>query len=166
MTTRSSREQRAAHSTAVFTVFNYAGMAASFVSVPLLLRWLGRENYGLMLTALAFMNYLSFTGAGLNWGSIVLISEAHGRGDRSEMARIFRHSLVLGAVSAFVAGLKIAGSSLPLSRRPGGSFSPASVPEVAYSFQAEPERYPRITHSIGNTFVRLHSMARPCSDAR
>ncbi|MEJ1972688.1 MAG: lipopolysaccharide biosynthesis protein [Lacunisphaera sp.] len=99
------REHRAVRATAVFTVFNYAGMAASFISVPLLLRWLGRENYGLMLTALAFMNYLSFTGAGLNWGSIVLISEAHGRHDRAEMAKIFRHSLVLGAVSALVAGL-------------------------------------------------------------
>lgn len=99
------REHRAVRATAVFTAFNYAGMAVSFISVPLLLRWLGRENYGLMLTALAFMNYLSFTGAGLNWGSIVLLSEAHGRDDRPEMAKIFRHSFVLGALSALGAGL-------------------------------------------------------------
>jgi hypothetical protein len=42
-------------------------------------------------------------------------------------------------VSAFVAGLKIAGSSLSLSTRPAGSFSPASVPLATYSFHAEPE---------------------------
>jgi O-antigen/teichoic acid export membrane protein len=84
-------------------------MAASFVSVPLLLRWLGRENYGLILTALAFMNYLSFADAGLNWGSIVLISEAHGRGDRVAVANIFRHSVVLALASASLAALAATG---------------------------------------------------------
>ena len=95
-----NREHRALRSTAVFTAFNYAGLAASFVSVPLLLRCLGNESYGLMLTALAFMNYLSFSDAGLNWGSIVLISAAHGREDREAMATIFRHSVVLAFGSA------------------------------------------------------------------
>jgi O-antigen/teichoic acid export membrane protein len=99
------REHRAFRATAVFTAFSYLGMAASFVSVPLLLRWLGRENYGLMLTALAFMNYLSFADAGLNPGSIVLISEAHGRGDRAAVANVFRHSVVLALASASVAML-------------------------------------------------------------
>ena len=42
-------------------------------------------------------------------------------------------------VSALVAGLKIEGSSFSLSTSPAFSFSPASVPEAAYSFQAEPE---------------------------
>src|SRR5262249_2946540 len=41
-------------------------------------------------------------------------------------------------VPAWVAGLKFAGSSLPFSRGPASSFSPASVPCAAYSFQAEP----------------------------
>jgi O-antigen/teichoic acid export membrane protein len=78
-------------------------MVVSFVSVPLLLRWLGQENYGLILTALAFMNYLSFADAGLNWGSIILISEAHGRGDRTGMANVFRHAVVLATASASLA---------------------------------------------------------------
>jgi O-antigen/teichoic acid export membrane protein len=103
------REHRAFRATAVFTAFNYAGIAASFVSVPLLLRWLGRENYGLMLTALAFMNYLFFADAGLNWGSIVLIGEAHGRKDQAEVTNIFRHSLVLALVSASVAAIAALG---------------------------------------------------------
>lgn len=103
MTALNERGERAARSTVAFTLANYSGMAASFVSVPLLLRWLGAENYGLMLTALAFMSYLSFADAGLNWGSIVLISEAHGRGDRGALASVFRHSIVLGLGSALVA---------------------------------------------------------------
>ena len=41
-------------------------------------------------------------------------------------------------VSALVAGEKIGGSSRSLSFSPSASFSPASVPEAAYSFQAEP----------------------------
>jgi O-antigen/teichoic acid export membrane protein len=97
------REGRALRSTAAFTAFGYLGMAASFVSVPLLLQWLGRENYGLMLTALAFMSYLGFADAGLSWGLIVLISGVHGRGDRSGVASIFRHSVVLGTASALIA---------------------------------------------------------------
>ena len=42
-------------------------------------------------------------------------------------------------VSALVAGEKIAGSSFSLSFRPAASVSPASVPDAAYSFQAEPD---------------------------
>ena len=43
-------------------------------------------------------------------------------------------------LSALVAGLKIGGSSRSLSFRPAGSVSPASVPLLAYSRHAEPER--------------------------
>ena len=43
-------------------------------------------------------------------------------------------------LSALVAGLKIGGSSRPLSARPACSFSPASVPCFAYSRHAEPDR--------------------------
>jgi hypothetical protein len=69
-------------------------------------------------------------------------------------------------VSAFVAGLKIGGTSRALSTRPVGSGSPASVPEREYSFQAEPVMYPRITHSIGKTVVLRQSIARPRSASR
>jgi hypothetical protein len=41
-------------------------------------------------------------------------------------------------VSALVAGLKMDGSSLALSSRPGFSLSPASVPLRAFYFQADP----------------------------
>src|SRR5208283_4874867 len=99
------RENRAVRSTAAFAAFNFAAMGMSFVSVPLLLQWLGRENYGLILTALAFMSYLSFADAGINSGLIVLISGAHGKGDRAAMASIFRHNVVLGLASAGIAAL-------------------------------------------------------------
>ena len=64
-------------------------------------------------------------------------------------------------VTAFVAGLNTGGSSRSLSLSPLASGSPASVPCLAYSFHAEPEIYPRMTHSMGNTVVRRQSIARP-----
>lgn len=109
------RERQAVKTTAVVTAFNYAGMAVSLVTVPLYLRWLGREDYGLMLTALAFMGYLAFSGGGLNWGSMILISNALGREDRAEAAKIFRHNLVLagafGALALLIAASVYAAGS-------------------------------------------------------
>jgi O-antigen/teichoic acid export membrane protein len=103
MSTVESRGYLAARATAVTIVFNYAGMAASFVTVPLLLHWLGQTNYGLVLTAQAFASYLSLADIGLGWGAVVLVSEAHGRGDRVGLARVFRHNAVLSVASAVVA---------------------------------------------------------------
>ena len=43
-------------------------------------------------------------------------------------------------VSAFVAGEKTGSGRASLSRSPGASGSPASVPLSRYSFHADPER--------------------------
>ena len=53
--------------------------------------------------------------------------------------------------SSFVAGVKIGSGSLSHCRRPGGSFTPQTVWDCWYSFQPDPARYPRATHSIGTT---------------
>ena len=47
------------------------------------------------------------------------------------------------------------------SRRPEGSLTPHTLPVCWYSFQPEPERYPRATHSIGIGSVRRASIVRP-----
>ncbi len=97
-----SRLRRAALATAVVQGFSLVGMALSFVTVPLYLKWLGNERYGLMLTAQACAGYLAFRAAGRRWSSMLLISQAHGREDRDEIARIVRNSLSLAGVSALV----------------------------------------------------------------
>jgi O-antigen/teichoic acid export membrane protein len=108
MSEAESRGYRAVRATAVITAFNYVGMAASFVTVPLLLHWLGQTNYGLLLTALAFASYLSFADVRAGWAAIVLFSEAHGRGDQVGLARVFRHSMVLAvATAALVLGVAL-----------------------------------------------------------
>ena len=49
------------------------------------------------------------------------------------------------------------------SFRPAGSVMPETLPLALYSFQAEPEMYPRTTHSMGNISARCTSMERPRS---
>ena len=68
-------------------------------------------------------------------------------------------------VSALVAGVKIGSGRRSDSRSPGGSWTPQTRPSRWYSFQPEPDRYPRATHSTGIGFVRRTSMERPASSA-
>src|SRR5437016_4243747 len=57
--------------------------------------------------------------------------------------------------AAFVAGVKIGSGSLSDSFRPVGRSMPQTFPEDLYSFQADPEIYPRTTHSTGNISDRF-----------
>lgn len=126
------RHRRALLSTLTASGFGYLMMVISFVTVPFYLRWLGVGAYGEFLTLLAFMGYLNFADAGLNWGALVLIGHAHGRRDKSEVAMLFRHATVLAFSSAFLALLfatcvyllSIAGYRLPMfSAGPSPGFS-------------------------------------------
>lgn len=98
-----SRFQKAFRATVVDSGFGYASQALSFFSLPLFLDTLGAEGYGLMVTVLAFTGYLNFADAGLSWGSMVLISHAHGQQDKEKIAHITRHSAILAAASGLVA---------------------------------------------------------------
>ena len=64
-------------------------------------------------------------------------------------------------VSAFVAGVKIGVGSRSDSRRPDGRLTPQTEPVATYSFQPDPDRYPRATHSIGTGVVLRTSIERP-----
>lgn len=95
-----ARHRRALLSTLMASGFGYLMTAISFVTVPLYLKWLGVEAYGQFLTLWAFMGYLNFADAGLNWGALILIGIAHGRRDDAAVARLFRHATVLAFLSA------------------------------------------------------------------
>lgn len=97
------RNRRAWLSTLTSSGFGYLMTVISFVVVPLYLKWLGVEAYGRFLTLLAFMGYLNFADAGLNWGALVLIGQAHGRQDKVAVASLFRHATVLAFGSAIFA---------------------------------------------------------------
>jgi O-antigen/teichoic acid export membrane protein len=102
-----NRTSRALHSTLVVSIFGYAAQGLSLVAIPLFLATVGAEGYGLMVTVMAFMGYLTFADAGLSWGSMILIAQAHGRGGKTEIAHIVRHSIVLAAGSGLVVALAV-----------------------------------------------------------
>lgn len=93
--------------TAVVQFFSMAAMLLSLVAVPLYLRWLGHERYGLLLTGMAFASYLMFADAGLSLASMLLISQANGRNDKKEITTIVRTSVSLGALSALAVCLTV-----------------------------------------------------------
>ena len=103
-----NRTARAFRSTIVTSGFGYSAQALSLVAIPLFLGTVGAGGYGLMVTVMAFVGYLGFADAGLSWGSMILIAQAHGRGGKTEIAHIVRHSAVLAAASGCVVVLALA----------------------------------------------------------
>ncbi len=99
---RVKRESRALYSTVVVTAFGYAAQVLSLFAIPFFLGTVGTEDYGLMVTVMAFMGYLNFADAGLSWGSMILIAQAAGRDSRGDIAHIVRHSAVLAFCSGFL----------------------------------------------------------------
>ena len=97
-----SRLKRATRATIFAQAFNWAGLLLSLFTIPLYLEWLGQERYGVFLTGVAFGSYLMFTDVGLTWGSMLLIAQANGRDDRSEIQSIVRTSFSLASLSAGV----------------------------------------------------------------
>jgi O-antigen/teichoic acid export membrane protein len=102
------RSSRAFRSTLVVTVLGYAAQGLSLLAIPVFLKTVGAEGYGLMVTVMALMGYLGFADAGLSWGSMILIAQSNGRGKRDEIAHIVRHSVVLAAASGTVVLLAVA----------------------------------------------------------
>lgn len=103
------RESRAFYSTVVVTAFGYVAQVLSLFAIPLYLRTIGTENYGLMVTVAAFMGYLNFADAGLSWGSMILVAQAAGRQDKGGVAHIVRHSVVLALGSGMLVLLALGG---------------------------------------------------------
>jgi O-antigen/teichoic acid export membrane protein len=104
-----NRSHRAFDTTVVVSAFSYAAMGLSLFSIPIYLTTLGTEGYGLMVTVMATMGYFSFADAGLSWGSMILVAQASGRGNKAEIAHIVRHSMVLAAGSGLVVLLGLGG---------------------------------------------------------
>ncbi len=89
-----------------------------FVSVPLTVRYLGEERYGLWMTISSVVAMLSFADLGLGNGLLNGISEAYGKNDR-EMARRYVSStmLMLLAVAGILAlAFAVAYPWIPWSR--------------------------------------------------
>ncbi len=110
-----SRLRKAAKATVVTQLFHWSALLLSLATVPLYLAWLGEERYGLLLTGIAISSYLMFSDAGINWASMLLISQASGRGDHDMVAGIVRTSFPLAAISSTIVVCVIAGAYFALN---------------------------------------------------
>jgi hypothetical protein len=81
---RGKERYRRASLTASASIFSQAlGVLISIVSVPLTVRYLGQERYGVWLTISSLMTWMTMTDFGLTGNALInLMSEAHGTDNR------------------------------------------------------------------------------------
>jgi O-antigen/teichoic acid export membrane protein len=109
------RRRRLILSAAASGVARLIAMAASLVSVPLTLHYLGAELYGMWMVIASFTAMLAFADLGLGNGILTRIAEEYGRDNRAQMAGIISNGYVAtGAMAAVVlAGFAIAYPFVP-----------------------------------------------------
>jgi Membrane protein involved in the export of O-antigen and teichoic acid len=80
------RYRRIAWSTLLAAVARAIGLATTFISVPLVIGYLGSERYGMWITMSSLFAALGPLDLGIGLGLLTVVSDAHGRDDR-ELAR-------------------------------------------------------------------------------
>jgi len=81
------RYRRIAWSTLLSTVARFVGLATSFISVPLVVGYLGSERYGMWLTMSSLVAALGPLDLGIGLGLLTVVSDAYGRDDRQAARR-------------------------------------------------------------------------------
>ena len=103
------RYRRIAWSTLLATVARVVGVATSFISVPLVIGYLGSERYGMWITMSSLVAALGPLDLGIGLGLLTLVSDAHGRDDRAAARRAISTAaamlMLIAAVSAVVFAL-------------------------------------------------------------
>jgi O-antigen/teichoic acid export membrane protein len=80
------------------------GLITSLVSIPLALRYLGTERYGLWVTITSFTWLLGFLDLGVGNGLINAVADANGRDDEEQARRYVSSTLVLLLAVAAASG--------------------------------------------------------------
>lgn len=97
------RYRRVALTVASGTTARAVASAASLITVPMLLSYLGKEQFGLWATLLSAVAWLGVCDLGVVNGLVNVIAEAHGHDDRQAAARALSTAIaVLVAAAAFV----------------------------------------------------------------
>ena len=81
------RYRRIAWSTMLSTIARFVGLATSFISVPLVVGYLGSERYGMWLTMSSLVAALGPLDMGIGLGLLTVVSDAYGRDDRQAARR-------------------------------------------------------------------------------
>ncbi len=99
------RYRRAALTSTATVLGRGAGLLATLISVPLTIRYLGTERYGIWMTISSIVALLAFADLGLGNGLLNTISAAHGRDDRDSARRSVSSAFfMLTGVALLLAG--------------------------------------------------------------
>lgn len=97
------RQRRVALSALASIAARAITITASLVTVPLTLRYLGAERYGIWMVVSSFSMALAFADMGLGNGLVNEIASAHGRDDRAAIRRLVSSGYAaLAAVAALL----------------------------------------------------------------
>ena len=88
-------------------------LIAPLITVPLFLRYLGRERYGLYETVISIGGWLVVANVGLGYGLVNRLVDCHISGDR-ELARRYVWSVLVGAGAICAVGLFLCTAIVPL----------------------------------------------------
>jgi len=87
------RVRRALLTAASAAIARIVSMAGPLITVPLVLSYLGHEQYGLWMTVTALVGMFTFADLGLGNGLMTAICRAEGRGDLQESRRCIASAL-------------------------------------------------------------------------
>ncbi len=112
------RYRRIAWSTLLSTIARAVGIAISFISVPLVVGYLGAERYGMWLTISSLVAVLGPLDLGIGNGLLQIVSDASGRGQRETARRAVSTALLILTAIAFgiAAVILLAYPTVPWSR--------------------------------------------------
>jgi O-antigen/teichoic acid export membrane protein len=102
------RYRRIAWSTLLSTVARFVGLATSFISVPLVVTYLGKEPYGMWLTMSSLVAALGPLDLGIGLGLLTVVSDAYGRDDREAARKAISNAFAMLTSIAFIASLVFA----------------------------------------------------------
>ena len=125
------RYRRIAWSTLLGVVARAVGLATWFITVPLVIGYLGSERYGMWITMSSLVAALGPLDLGIGLGLLMAVSDANGRDDRAAARRAISTAaamlMLIAAVSAVVFAL--AYPTIPWARV-FNVVSPAAVSEA------------------------------------
>lgn len=99
------RYRRIAWSTALSTVARFVGIGTSFISVPLVVGYLGNERYGMWLTMSSLVATLGPLDLGIGLGLLTLVSDAYGRDDKEAARRAISTAVAMLTMIASLAAV-------------------------------------------------------------
>lgn len=125
-------------------VYKAVAMLASFLAIPMMIRYLGQEQFGVWSTLLTVMSWIVFFDLGVGNGLRNKVAEALARNDKAEAANYIASGYSLIGLIALVLWALVTGASF---------FVPW---QAVFNTQAIPEITLRLTVQVAIFFVVLN----------